>query len=617
MNQYTIKFPYILLRIVLLLLVILSFIATLQSAISQDDNANDDTIIRISSLKIKGEDQISKKEIENNIATKFPSIKPWVKRPVFDQEILKDDLARIKNLYANRGYYDANAYFVLDFNKDRSQVKITININEGKPVILKNLKLYYGKGLSDALKEKIKDSVPLEGNKIFSPIKYEETKSVISKILSNNGYPRSTIEGQALVNRRERFVDAQFHIDPGLLYSFGSVTVEGNEKVKSDIISREVTFQEGEPFSLDKIDQTQVRIFQLGLLRSVVIDSVYDDDNQIANIFIRVKERNLGTVKLGLGFGTEDKLRAQVIWSQRNFFGGGRRLETAGKVSFITQSLSTSLIQPYVVGQGSDLTETLNFQRDDVPSFEGESFFAKSTVNKLFGSDLSTYGSFTVQFSKVNRSTTRNPIDSSQENFFLTFFNLGFDLNKVDNLINPRNGYAVSFVLEPSFMALGSDVDYSKGSIEIRGYKDYLDIVFAKRVILGVIQPFGSTGTFDIPVFKRFFAGGSTSMRGFPFQELGPLNENNDPLGGNSIFIGNAEMRFPIYGEFGGVLFFDYGNVFERQWDFDLSNIKYAPGAGLRYDTLIGPVRLDVGYALNPEPGISRIQFFISIGQAF
>ena len=65
------------------------------------------------------------------------------------------------------------------------------------------------------------------------------------------------------------------------------------------------------------------------------------------------------------------------------------------------------------------------------------------------------------------------------------------------------------------------------------------------------------------------------------------------------------------------MLFFDYGNVFERQWDFDLSNIKYAPGAGLRYDTLIGPVRLDVGYALNPEPGISRIQFFISIGQAF
>ena len=103
MNQYTIKFPYILLRIVLLLFVIFSFIATLQSAISQDDNANDDTIIRISSIKIKGEDQISKKEIENNIATKFPSIKPWVKRPVFDQEILKDDLARIKNLYANRG----------------------------------------------------------------------------------------------------------------------------------------------------------------------------------------------------------------------------------------------------------------------------------------------------------------------------------------------------------------------------------------------------------------------------------------------------------------------------------------------------------------------------------
>ena len=106
-------------------------------------------------------------------------------------------------------------------------------------------------------------------------------------------------------------------------------------------------------------------------------------------------------------------------------------------------------------------------------------------------------------------------------------------------------------------------------------------------------------------------------MRGFPFQKLGPLDANEDPIGGNSLLVGNFEIRFPIYKDLGGVVFFDYGNVYKDEFDYKLDQLKYAPGAGLRYNTIIGPVRFDFGYALNPEPGIRRYQFFFSIGQAF
>jgi len=151
----------------------------------------------------------------------------------------------------------------------------------------------------------------------------------------------------------------------------------------------------------------------------------------------------------------------------------------------------------------------------------------------------------------------------------------------------------------------------------LRGFKALSNVVFAKRISIGVIQPFGSTETLDIPIFKRFFAGGSNSMRGFPFQKLGPLNRKDEPLGGNSLLIASFETRFPLYKDLGGVIFFDYGNVYTKQWDFGFGDIKYAPGIGLRYNTLIGPIRFDVGYALNPEPGINRFQYWISIGQAF
>jgi outer membrane translocation and assembly module TamA len=238
-------------------------------------------------------------------------------------------------------------------------------------------------------------------------------------------------------------------------------------------------------------------------------------------------------------------------------------------------------------------------------------------VRKSFKRKYSTFGSFNIQYAKIDSSTTRTPQEQSSDNVFLTFFNFGFDRITTDNALNPTRGTSLSVGLESSFRALASDVNYLKGIIDLRGYKTISDIVFAKRLSLGVIQPFGSTGTFDVPVFKRFFAGGSTSMRGFPFQKLGPLARNDDPLGGNSFLIGSFEARYPIYKGLGGVVFFDYGNVYARQWNFKLGEMKYAPGAGLRYDTIIGPIRFDVGYALNPEPGIKRVQFWISIGQAF
>ncbi|MCH7518125.1 MAG: outer membrane protein assembly factor BamA [Candidatus Dadabacteria bacterium] len=573
--------------------------------------------VRVSKVKIKGAKVVTKQQIERIIGTDFPSIKFWVKKPAFDEEVLKDDMIRIQRLYANNGYYDAKATYELKYNKDETRVEIKITIQEGEPIILIDIDLKIEGDLSNEVKKQITDAVPLKVDETFSPNGYQQTKGVISEILSNSGYPKSDIEGEALVNRREKWARAKFVVKPGLIYKFGVIKVEGNEKVASYIIEREADFKEGKIFSLSKINETQANIFQLGLFRSVVIDPVYNDEEQIADIAIVVKERKQGSVKIGGGFGTEDKLRGQVIWTQRNFFGGGRRLEVSGKFSFITQRVETTVIQPYIAGKNSNLSGTLNFQRDDVPSFKGRSFLTTAALTKDFWKYYSVFSSLNLQFSKIEDSATRTPEERSRENFFLTFINLGLERDTTDNILNPTGGTVVSTGLESSFSALGSDVNYLKGTIELRGYKEYRDVVFAKKFTIGVIQPFGSTQTLDIPIFKRFFAGGSTSMRGFPFQKLGPLDRNNDPLGGNSLLVGSFEVRYPIYGDFGGVAFLDYGNVYTDEWSFPLQDIKYAPGLGLRYDTIIGPVRFDVGYALNPEPGITRIQFFISIGQAF
>lgn len=574
-------------------------------------------VVRISKIRIKGAKAVSLKEIKENMATEFPSIKPWITRPEFDEEVLKDDMVRIKRLYSKYGYYDAHATYKLKYNKERDRVEITINIKEGKPIILEELNLDIRGEIEDRLKKEILESIPIKVGKPFSAVSYQATKGTILDILSANGYPKATIEGEALINRKHKWAHATLIIDPGPLYRFGEITITGNKEVEEEVIRREITFKEGDIYSTKHLSDTQARIFQLGLFSSVVIDTKFNEKQHRANINIRVKERKLGTLKIGVGYGTEDLLRGQLVWTQRNLFGGGRKLEASAKLSFITQRFETQFSQPYIAGKRSEFTGSFNLQRDILPSFSSDSITGSAGIKKGFLDVYSAFGTFNVQISKLSDISSATEEFIRENNFFLTFFNFGLERNTTDSILNPTRGTLLTTNLETSFKTLGSDVNYLKGFAEARGYKKISKLVLAKRLGIGFIEPFGTTRRFDIPLFKRFFAGGSTSMRGFPFQKLGPLDENNEPVGGNSILLGSFELRFPIYRNFGGVAFLDYGNVFPKEFDIRLDELKYAVGTGLRYNTLIGPLRIDIGYALNPEPGIGRFQFFLSIGQAF
>ncbi|HVY55524.1 MAG TPA: POTRA domain-containing protein, partial [Thermodesulfobacteriota bacterium] len=147
----------------------------------------EEPVVRISKIKIKGAKAVTKQEIEQSMGTAFPSIKFWVKKPEFSEEVLKDDMVRIKRLYANSGYYDAQASYELKYNKDNTRVDITINIKEGEPVILSELSLEYEGDISEDTKKEIEKAVPLKVDKVFSPNGYQQTKGAITEILSNEG----------------------------------------------------------------------------------------------------------------------------------------------------------------------------------------------------------------------------------------------------------------------------------------------------------------------------------------------------------------------------------------------------------------------------------------------
>jgi outer membrane protein assembly factor BamA len=199
--------------------------------------------------------------------------------------------------------------------------------------------------------------------------------------------------------------------------------------------------------------------------------------------------------------------------------------------------------------------------------------------------------------------------------------------NTTDNILDAKRGYLAALQLESAGGILGGAYNYREFGGEGRYYQTLGNrIVVAVQGRAGSINATGEGG-FDanVPFFKRYFLGGATNLRGWGRYEVGPITEDGLPIGGATFANFSTEVRAPIWGNLGGVLFLDGGNVWEREWDFNLNDMRYDVGPGVRYNTPIGPFRADIGYQLNPIAGLApegevltrRFRFHFSIGQAF
>jgi outer membrane protein assembly factor BamA len=202
---------------------------------------------------------------------------------------------------------------------------------------------------------------------------------------------------------------------------------------------------------------------------------------------------------------------------------------------------------------------------------------------------------------------------------------LDFLHSTADNLLNARRGYQFAVHAETAGRFLPGSYNYYALSWDARHYLPINEsIVVANRVQVGNIDQAGEDPA-NVPFSKKFFLGGASSIRGWGRFEISPLSGGGNPLGGNSMFSFSSELRAVIRGNLGGVLFLDAGNVWESGWTVKLDDLRFAVGPGIRYLTPVGPVRFDIGWQLNPIPGLLvegepqsrpwRMHF--SIGQAF
>lgn len=576
--------------------------------------------LTINQIAIQGARIIKRKDIIKVMSTKALTLKQIFKaKPEFEEETLKEDIENIKKLYWTAGFYSVQVSYNWDISED-NLVSIYITITEGEPTLVNDIVLELKEEEIKGLKDNILKEIPFKLKKPFVLDDYEKTKEIIHQYLANRGYPLVAVEGEAIVDEKKKEAHITFRVKGGIKAYIGKISIRGNEGVAEKVIRRELIIEEGQLFSLRNLQESQKKLYETKLFKTGVLsfNREIHDKNQI-DVEVKVVERTMRSFKFGVGYGTDDKLRGLIGWTNRNFGQRGGELEITGKASSLTKELEANFRQPFFLAKNNQLLLSSLVEEETQPAFVLDKFANKVRISRKLNRTSEGFLGYNLEFNKlteVGLITEETLQTIAADITFNSFISAGIRHDSSDNLFHPTKGNVESLVIEVSSRYLGSDENYLKAKADLKAYYQLVDkVILAGRLSLGLIYPFDEAK--DIPLFVHFFSGGSNSIRGYPYQKLGPLDPQGLPIGGNSLLESSLEVRFPIWNSINGVVFADAGSLSRELADYPVDHLKYAIGLGLRYETLIGPIRLDVGHALNPDLPLDKYRIHLSIGQAF
>jgi outer membrane protein insertion porin family/translocation and assembly module TamA len=597
-----------------------SLAASIALALLASPAAADESEPVVGKVRFSGVSAVEKKELAAAILTASARWQPWVDDPVFDEDALGNDLERIVAFYRDRGYYDAKAEYELDWNEDRTRVNVRIRIQEGSPVHLREWRIDLPDGvLSDEERNALLQGLPLEEGSVFGVIPYRNARQQLVQGLANLGRPAAQIEGGADVDLESHSARLAWKVAPGPLVRFGEARVEGLERVDEKLVTRELRFREGQRYSLDLLRESQRNIYELGLFRGVTIQpersdtegETSPDAETVWPIAVRLEEASPRRVRVRVGYGTEDKFRAQVSWTHRNFFGGARRFDIGARYSSLVQGGAARFEQPRFLEPRLRLEVTASGLRETMPAYEAVRAGGRVLLLRPIAKRWEARLGYDYEWG-----------DLEDDPFQPDLWRLGTVLSGVswsslDDPVEPRKGSWANFSVDTTAEALGSNTDFVTLSAEGRLFVPVWRAVLANRVRLGSIEPFSGRGFVDVPRFRRFFAGGAQSVRGFKFQSLGPRDPNGDPTGGLTLATASVEARVPLWRWFTGVAFFDVGQIHPDSFHLSSDLFYYSVGPGLRVRTPIGSLGLDYGFALRRPTGADSGRLHFSVGHTF
>ncbi len=586
---------------------------------------------QIGKLTFAGNHALSSSDLRRVIETQPRNrLTFWRARPTFDLIVLERDIERVLRLYESEGFYEAKVDWQLTSRQTAKAeiLSIAIRVEEGPHVFVTAIEIdppdpTLTPGIDPAAEsvtgEATRRHWALAVGDPFREADYQLLEVQLRAAWLDRGHAGVTTKRSARIRPDREGVDLRFEITPGPPARFGPITIEGLEKVHSRLVTRELTFEAEDRFSLSRIEESKRRLQRLDLFTSVEFAWKSDPANpELAPIEIVLRERKPRELRIGAGYSTEERARAHVRWQHRNWLGGGRRLLMAGRYSNLVRSAQVSFAQPHFFDRNNrGLFEFTLFQEDE-PNFTRNSIQGVPGFERAFTPKLTGIAGLRVDTAEVRdvEEEVKQRIGGVRDEGMVIGPRVSLRWTPIDDLARPRNGLIAGFDAQYSTRKIGATYDFVRLVGEVSVFKSVLDYaVVAGRLKLGAAEAFGDEER--LPIFERLYAGGAGSVRGYRRHQLGPTATNGNPLGGRSLIEGSIETRIPVWRQIGAVAFLDFGQVSLHRYDFVPNDLRFAAGPGLSYSTPIGPISLFAGFPINRQSGEPSWQMHFNIGFFF
>jgi len=586
-------------------------------------NVNEGEIARIKQINIIGANAFKESELRDLMVLRTSGWLTWcTKNDQYSKQKLAGDLETLRSYYMNRGYLEFNIDSTqVSISPDKQDIYITVNVAEGEKYIVSSVKLAGNLLLPEDQLQKL---VQVKPGDTFSREKMTESTKAISERLGNEGYAFANVNAAPELDKEKRQVAFTVFVDPGRRVYVRRINVAGNTKTRDEVIRREMRQIESSWYDGEKINKSRTRVDRLGYFDEVTLETpaVAGATDQV-DVDVKVREKPTGTLMLGAGFSSSEKLTLSGSVQQQNVFGSGKHIGVQVSTSKSNQIYSLSHTDPYFtidgISQGFDIyTRKTDTSTLAVGSFGSNAVGGGVRYGLPIGEDDYVNVGFSVDRTKL-KVDANSPLryqdyvtrvgDTSTT--WLT--TVGWQKDERDSLLFTTKGTYRRAVLELSLP--GSTATYARVT-----YQHQYFMPLPQKLTLALNGEFGIARAYsnkELPFFKNFYAGGIGSVRGFESNSLGPRDPTtNDVLGGDKRLVGNAEVLFALPGlgldksmRMGA--FFDAGNVWGYNNKFSLSDMRYSAGLSLAWSSPVGPLKFSFATPFNkkPEDKLQRLQF--------
>ena len=579
----------------------------------------------ISEIRFEGNAHISQKILRKQMKTRGRTLIYFVdKTGRLDEVQLEQDLDKVREYYQNHGFIDVAIKEVRKDRTPKGPMIITIVIAEGPQYHVSKLSIT---GYEHTTDSRVRAFLKMKEGSVYSPKQLHDDAKAVADAYGSGGYvdlvitPEGTPAGPALI-------DVHYLIEEGPRSFVNRVNIEGNTRTKDKVIRREVLVAPGDVFNTVRVDTTKKRLENLGYFAKV---ETYPEDTDIPgrkDLTVLVQEKRTGSLSFGGGFSTVDKLVGFAELTQGNFdmfnwpsfTGGGQKFRLRIQYGTERKDFILAITEPYFLDRRLSLSGQAFYNEANYLSAEynqrnyGVLFELRKPINAYMYGTLG-YMLQDVDIFDVDPTASefiQSQKGSSVESKILS--SLVFDSR--DNPLLSRRGQRITFSPMIAGGFLGGDTQiYAfdlEGSQYFRLPKDTILLINGE---ISTVSQWGS-GT-QVPIYERLFLGGSNNLRGFPFREVGPQDENGEPVGGQSLARATFEWTFPIIEKARGALFYDMGFVNSSAWSFGFNHMASDVGVGIRLDLPIGPLRLDYGYPVMRDGYNGGGHFNFNVGYQF